>query len=355
MMKILKRLTLVLLFFILVLELPTIKRESIAQSGTLIVVIPTREGLVICGDKRSHNEENGTISDTTIKVRRLDDSTVYLATGIVYRSHLGSFLGNFDLFAIVESWYQSHATTNLFSTETRVQEPPLSGLRFTINPNPWEDLKRQLENKLSSSRGYQFLNQTNSFFEILFLRINDTGEPVARGVVHPNGLFSSVLYGEPDNIDLKKAEPILLGSREVYIELKEGNSEVFNDLRANPFLKPFLGNWRLREEVTPNEALAFEHTIIEATNERGQKLNDKIHVSKECNCALLSYKMGFKWISTEDYPPPVIEPPKPQVKSNMKSKQKRQTRRRREQDRQIKKTTISTYQSLRASPLPRLS
>jgi hypothetical protein len=83
--------------------------------------------------------------------------------------------------------------------------------------------------------------------------------------------------------------------------LKDKGREGFDDLRANPYLKPFLDRSQPQNEVTPDEALAFERTLIKATSERGPKLSDNIHVSKECDCALLSFAEGFKWISNRDY------------------------------------------------------
>ncbi|MGH9822949.1 MAG: hypothetical protein ACREDR_06830, partial [Blastocatellia bacterium] len=55
------------------------------------------------------------------------------------------------------------------------------------------------------------------------------------------------------------------------------------------------------------EAMAFAKALIEATSERGPSLNPEIHVSKSCDCAILTPAAGFKWISDRDYPPPAIQ------------------------------------------------
>jgi len=296
--------------------------NQVVKHGTLIIALPTKVGLVVCGDKRQHNEDNGTDDDTALKVRHLDNRTIYIASGLAYRQFSSStgvltIANTFNLFQIIETWYSSHNTDSLFVNQSVVSSQNLLSTQVWLF-NPWEDLKRNLELQLSMTKDFLHFDSDKSFFEILFFRVTPNGDLVARGVVHTNDIISSVQYGEVTSIDLSKGDPICLGSPEVYNELKSGSREDFNDLRINPYLKPFLEKIRPRQEVTPSEALAFEHTLIDATSERGQKLNSNVHVSKECNCALLSYAGQFNWISTDDYPYPSVEWPKSPPSSNQK-------------------------------------
>ncbi|MGH9830746.1 MAG: hypothetical protein ACREDR_46665, partial [Blastocatellia bacterium] len=152
----------------------------------------------------------------------------------------------------------------------------------------------------------------NELFEIRFFYLDSTRNLKEQIVLATydatNGKVRDakvVSLPAPDNLD--SSQPILSGSPELFFELIHPTRPEFDDLRSNPALKPFFSP-RPRAEVTPNEAMAFAKALIEATSERGPSLNPDIHVSKSCDCAILTPAAGFKWVSDEDYPPPVMRP-----------------------------------------------
>src|SRR5437764_438991 len=56
--------------------------SSVASHGTLIVAIPTQEGLVICADRRVHTKTGD--RDDVLKIRQLDSRSIYAASGLLY-------------------------------------------------------------------------------------------------------------------------------------------------------------------------------------------------------------------------------------------------------------------------------
>jgi hypothetical protein len=152
----------------------------------------------------------------------------------------------------------------------------------------------------------------NQFFEVRFLYVT-AGQLKQQALICKldadalGNVRSWKIMGGNTADDLSLAKPLFSGSPELYLELTTGKDPKFDDLRSNPYIKPFLSSPRPRDQVTANEALAFSHAIIEATSKRGQEINTDIHVSESCNCGLLDYDGGFRWISADDYPPPKIQ------------------------------------------------
>jgi hypothetical protein len=51
--------------------------------GTLVVAVPVTEGLVACSDKRLFNDQTGTFDDNFVKIREVDNNTLFVATHTV--------------------------------------------------------------------------------------------------------------------------------------------------------------------------------------------------------------------------------------------------------------------------------
>lgn len=72
--------------------------ETMLYRGTLIVVVPTKEGLVVCADRRLHNDSKGD-TDTGLKIRPFEGG-VFAASGYVIWP--GGITGTIDLFSATE-------------------------------------------------------------------------------------------------------------------------------------------------------------------------------------------------------------------------------------------------------------
>jgi len=150
----------------------------------------------------------------------------------------------------------------------------------------------------------------NQFFEVRFFYATAAGQLKEQALICRlntdvlGNVRSWEISGGTPTDDLSVSKPILSGSPELYFALLDSKDHRYDDLRSNPFIKPFLSSPRPSDQVTANEALAFSHALIEATSKRGQEINKDIHVSESCNCGLLDRQGRFKWISADDYPPP---------------------------------------------------
>jgi hypothetical protein len=178
-------------------------------------------------------------------------------------------------------------------------------------------LKRRISDSLrEAGPGLSVLASTlpktkdNTLFEMIVVYLDRSGnlksELYRCTYANPESSeFSlTVVYGPLSNVDFNKAQPIIVGDGQVYAELKTGTKLEFKYVRQSDAVKPFLGDYRPRNQVSPREALAFEYALIEATAEGGYLVGKDIHVSKTCNCGLLGLQGGFIWISRDDFPPP---------------------------------------------------
>src|SRR5688572_15113514 len=48
--------------------------------GTLVVAVPVQEGLVTCADKRLYNIDSDTYRDNGVKIRKVSDNVLFVAT-----------------------------------------------------------------------------------------------------------------------------------------------------------------------------------------------------------------------------------------------------------------------------------
>src|SRR5947199_4892511 len=97
-------------------------------SGTLVVAVPVQEGLVTCSDKRLFNDTTGTYRDDFVKIHKVGNDALFVAT------HTTGFLNNttgkmeFDAFAITTRYVSQH--------------------NFVAGPQFWDGLKKAIRDQL---------------------------------------------------------------------------------------------------------------------------------------------------------------------------------------------------------------
>jgi hypothetical protein len=273
--------------------------------GSLIVAVPTSQGVVACSDQRRHNYRTGTDRDDQVKIHQIGRNAFYAVAGVFRCDECTStVLGvttSFDLYQVVDTFFHGKDTADLEAY--------------------WEPLKRHISDSLrEAGEGLSLLvtalpkRRENTLFEMMVMYLDRTGslksELYKCTYADPGSSdFSmTVVYGPATNVDLSKAQPIILGDSQVYAELRTGTKLEFKYVRQSDVVKPFLSDFRPRGQVSPNEALAFEYALIEATAQGGYLVAKDIHVSKTCNCALLGFQSGFRWISQDDFPAPKPTP-----------------------------------------------
>ena len=273
--------------------------------GSIIVAVPTSQGMIACGDQRRHNYSTGADRDDQVKIRPIGRNAFYAIAGVFRCDECQStVLGvttSFDLYEVVDSFFRNNSTTDL----------DLS----------WEALKRKIADSLrDAGSGLSILaaslprTRDHVLFEMMVIYIDRAGNlkcEIFKCTYAKPGTSEftlTVVYGPPANVDLNKAQPIILGDGQVYAELKSGTRPEFKYVRQSDVVKPFLRDFRPRGQVSPNEALAFAYALMDATAQGGYLVGKDIHVSKTCNCALLGFSGGFRWVSQDDFPLPKPSP-----------------------------------------------
>src|SRR5688572_17444488 len=97
-------------------------------AGTLVVAVPVREGLVACADKRFFNADAGTFTDNNVKIRKVNDTALFVATNTVGFYDERSRKMVFDAFEITERYVSKHG--------------------FTDRPAFWDGLKKEIRDQL---------------------------------------------------------------------------------------------------------------------------------------------------------------------------------------------------------------
>src|SRR5215213_2653643 len=97
--------------------------------GTLIVAVPVQDGLVTCSDKRLFNETTGTYRDDFVKIHKVGNNALFVATNTT------GFLDNttgkmeFDVFEIATHYASEH--------------------EFAPSRPFWEGLRKEIRDQLS--------------------------------------------------------------------------------------------------------------------------------------------------------------------------------------------------------------
>ena len=83
-----------------------------AVTGTLVVAVPVKEGLVTCSDKRLFNHSTGTYTDDAVKIRKAGDNALFVATNTIgFRDNRTGKMG-FDAFEVTEKYLSKHPFAN---------------------------------------------------------------------------------------------------------------------------------------------------------------------------------------------------------------------------------------------------
>jgi hypothetical protein len=90
--------------------------------------------------------------------------------------------------------------------------------------------------------------------------------------------------------------PLVLETPDLLLELQNGHDERFAPLRSDKIMKPFLLTNVRMKSISFREAVVFGEKVIYLTNKYASQLNANIHVSSNCDCAILDYQKRFKWL-----------------------------------------------------------
>jgi hypothetical protein len=271
--------------FVLFIASSTRPRASVlTRGGTLILAIPVREGLVLCGDRLISDNAGVRVAEET-KIRPIGTKGAFVLTGTV----------GLDL--------STTPRTVLFDAN-ELTEKYLKGR--DIDKVDWDDYCRVLGDAFKNALERVPFDQwppsrrgTESVFQVLVFYVDAQHDLQGRYV------RLEYLKQQPPQIDLSfqvmvkeqfdRALPIPIGNQKVYKELKAGHSPDFDDLRRSAIVQRFIKGTEPSAQATSDDAIKFSRIIIEATSTEAKLLPGRAEpVGPDCDCFVLDRHAGLQ-------------------------------------------------------------
>jgi hypothetical protein len=262
--------------------------KAIFGNGTLIMIVPTIKGILICADKRIYRESTGN-KDTMHKIVQLGPNSAFAVSGapIVTQRNTGRML--FNVFDIVEGIFQGRDIVDTTQTWNNLQEKLKQAFKESVLALEYKDWPES-----------QYPQKNYILFEILFFHPGADRRPHIsllqfRYIKQPNPIVEAQTY----NVTVKGSFSAF-GSGHVIMELQSGTDKRFDDIRNNAKIRKFLLNLVEPKNVTVKDAMYFSKRIIEVSSSRYNLVTDiDGHISPNCDCAILRNKGGFRLLGNK--------------------------------------------------------
>lgn len=243
--------------------------------GTLVVAVPVSDGLVTCADKRLFNADAGTFEDDSVKIRRVSENALFVATNTVGFYDRKKKAVAFDAFKVTSDY----AAKN----DINAGKPFFEGLRKEIADRLRSYLyARPFAEWPETDRPNQGL-----LFNLVFYTLD--GE-----VVHSHTL--KVFY------EKARTPRITIPSRFTEVvrvpKLSGKGRDVMSYLARNPSVAAQPAILRFDETIfdqqktTVRDAVDFSRKLFLITN----TAIPQARVSASFDCAYVSHRFGFKWL-----------------------------------------------------------
>ena len=253
-------------------------------SGTLVVAVPVREGLVACSDKRAFNHGTLTFNDDLVKVHKVNSRTLFVATNTVGFRDPRTGKVAFDVFGITSAY--------------------LARREFVAEKQFWKGWKSEIRKQLLAFLATQsFKDQPETdiannrlLFNLIFYSIsNDSVRSYSFRVFYEKSRSPIVFI--PDVVSEEVRTPKLSGK----------GKDVMDYLARDPLLgrDPSIFRFDQRnfdvQKTSAADAVSFARKLFLLANTGVPQAN----VSAAHDCALLSYQNGFEWI--DDSANPIVK------------------------------------------------
>ena len=255
--------------------------------GTLIVFVTTRDGTLLCADKRLTHGPNDYRDDST-KLAQIGPNIVFAVSGVPYIEARDGYGNGYDAVTIVNDYFAKSQFEDSVFFWNGVKQRLFDNFIAYLKPRPYDAWPPTLfpEANHSFTQLLFFFSDKNDRMQVklIQLRYMKQSKPVVEVRsfdVQPYGLYDSLGWSKLDH------------------ELKKGHDHRFNDLREDAVLKPFLTNKLPVADVTTDLALVFSKRLIEVSNKRGPELGDSpedIGIGLTCDCVLVKRTGSVEWI-----------------------------------------------------------
>ena len=251
--------------------------------GTLVVAVPVQTGLVVCSDKRLYNEAANSFRDDYVKIHKVNDRTLFVAT------HTTGFLNptthkmDFDIFELTSRYVAQHG--------------------FTLGRKFWDGLKTEIHDQLVaylSKQKYENwpatdLANNKLLFNLVFYTLEGSRARSYSMSVFYEKARTPIIF-TPGVVAEDVKTPKLLGKgKDVMAYLSNSPS-----LSRDPSILRFDESYFRSGGTTVADAVNFSKRLFEMTNSALPQAG----VSATCDCAMLSYQNGFQWLTGSGQPQP---------------------------------------------------
>jgi hypothetical protein len=250
-------------------------------SGTLVVAVPVKEGMVACSDKRIFNHKTNTFNDDFVKIRRVNNNAFFVATNTVGLLDRATGEIAFDVFEITEKY----VSQNNFVAEKRFWDGLSSEIRQQL-------LAYLAKRKFEEWPETDHENERLLFNLVFYSIVGKTVRSYSLKVFYEKAR-TPVIYIPPVASEQVKTPKLSGKGKDVMAYLARDPS-----LSQDPSILRFdQGSFDINE-TTIRDAILFAEKLFVLTN---TKL-PQARVSKTYDCALLSYENGFQWIDDSGRP-----------------------------------------------------
>jgi hypothetical protein len=273
----------VLSFLIILFLTAGLTAQTQRIGGTLVVAVPVQDGLVVCSDKRLYNETTKTFTDDYVKIHKVNQNALFVAT------HTTGFLDAstgkmaFDIFDI---------------TDRFVSKNP-----FKPGAAYWDGLKKEIRDQLLAyltQRKYAEWPATDAannrlLVNLVFYAIEGQNARSYSMSVFYEKAPTPVIF-IPNVTTEAVRTPKLLGKGKDVMGLLARTPSLSSD----PSLLRFDQFSFAPAKTTSADAVDFARKLFLLTNTG----LPQAQVSKSYDCAELSYQTGFRWLMESGRPRP---------------------------------------------------
>lgn len=279
-----------MLYFLLILLNLTIDyQHSFSSQGTLVVSIPTVDGLVICADKRSYDSVRGDL-DNNQKIIQIDKYSSFVITGTPLYLSKKNYDTLFSAEKVILDYLKFHSIDEENIIESLGQHICYIFDNFIKKQKfeEWPLSDEESNYELFQVCFFTFSKTYNCFKYPAFKFIYQKKYP------EPILAFQPLIYRNEDSTLIT---PLIFGNLKVYNKIKTENDFRFKVYKDEPLIKKFLLNNTTKVSVTLDETIKFCKLFFYINYKMTPLIdNSNHHIGPTVDMALINPQNGFKWI-----------------------------------------------------------
>lgn len=267
---------------LLFLTICTIASAAFGQSlsGTLVIGVPVKDGLVVCADKRLYNNETRTFTDDFVKIRKAGYFALFAATHTIGFFDRKNQRMGFSAFDTTEQYLETN--------------------NFNPTPRFWIGLKKKITSDLRayfSTQSFADLPSTDTannalLFNLIFYSLNGGKRYSHTLRVFYKKAQTPVIFTSGPALEEVRS-PQLSGKGRDVMKYLAHDSVAAND----PAILRFDERIFKPDQMTPEEAEAFSSRLFEISN----KYVPLARVSATYDCASIDKTNGYSTTAASTY------------------------------------------------------